>query len=91
MSTAIYLPAILVFCAIGYSIGCSRKRGNSRRVDIILVIALVLSFYVHGIFSGLGPFHIFVSSILAGALGGILVGRLGPELRNDLPEWSERV
>lgn len=85
-----YILAILVFGVIGYSIGRNQKRGLSRRVDIILVIALVLSFSVRGSFLGLGPIRIFVGSILMGVLGGVLVARLSREPGNDLPERSER-
>lgn len=86
-----YLVSIFIFGLIGYSIGRKQKRGPSYRAEIILAAGLVLSFFVRGVFLGFGPVRIFVSAILAGVLGGILVGRLRREPRNDLPERAERV
>lgn len=86
-----YLVSILISGLIGYSIGRKQKRGPYYRGDIILAIALVLSFSVHGIFLGFGAVRIFISAILKGVLGGVLVGRLSRELRNELPERPERV
>ncbi len=73
------LIVILIFGAVGYYFAQSIKPNSSKWMNVILVVLLVLAANIHSTFIGTDEFQIYLSAILQGIFGGVLIRRLKPK------------
>ncbi len=67
---------IAIFGYFGYLLAPKLKLSGSRRVNVILLVLLVLSFYVHADIIHIFSVVLDASTILIGLIGGVLLRRL---------------
>jgi hypothetical protein len=72
------LITIVIFGLLGYMIAQVPKTGALGRLEVSLVILVILAGNMHGAFGfiGIGDFRMYLSSILQGIMGGILIKRM---------------
>jgi hypothetical protein len=67
---------IVVIGVVAYLAATSPKSSQASRVNILLVVLILISANIHGAYVGVDQFRLYVSAILEGLFGGILIKRL---------------
>jgi hypothetical protein len=67
---------ILALGFVGYVAGSAKESSSAYKLNILLVVLILFSANIHGAYVGVDQFKIYVSAILEGIFGGILIKRL---------------
>jgi len=67
---------IVVIGVVAYLAAPSPKSSATNTVNVLLVVLILISANIHSAYVGVDQFRLYVSAILEGLFGGILIKRL---------------
>lgn len=73
---AIDIVTMIVFAFVGYTFAPTSRSPFANRINVFLVVLILIASNIHGVYFGVEEVRFYLSAILEGLLGGMLIKRL---------------